>query len=64
MAAIHINGIERVDSELNYDKTVLCVATAANSIKRFISDNVIIGVKSYKDFIAFAAVATPSAVLS
>ena len=42
MAAIHINGIERVDSELNYDKTALCVATAANAIKRFISDNVII----------------------
>ena len=41
MAAIHINGIERVDSELNYDKTALCVATAANAIKRFISDNVI-----------------------
>lgn len=53
MAAIHINGIERVDSELNYDKTALCVATAANALKRFTSENVIIGVKSYKDFLVF-----------
>ena len=53
MAAVHINGIERVDSELNYDKTALCVATAANALKRFTSENVIIGVKSYKDFLVF-----------
>lgn len=53
MAAVHINGIERVDSELNYDKTSLCVATAANALKRFNSENVIIGVKSYKDFLVF-----------
>lgn len=53
MAAVHINGIERVDSELNYDKTSLCIATAANALKRFNSENVIIGVKSYKDFLVF-----------
>lgn len=53
MAAVHINGIEKVDSELNYDKTALCVATAANALKRFASENVIIGVKSYKDFLVF-----------
>lgn len=62
MAAIHINGIERVDSELNYDKTALCVATAANAIKRFISDNVIIGVKSYKDFFIFFRQMTKSEI--
>ena len=58
----HINGIERVDSELNYDKTALCVATAANAIKRFISDNVIIGVKSYKDFFIFFRQMTKSEI--
>ena len=62
MAAIHINGIERVDSELNYDKTALCVATAANAIKRFASDNVIIGVKSYKDFLVFFRQMTKSEI--
>lgn len=62
MAAIHINGIERVDSELNYDKTALCVATAANAIKRFVSDNVIIGVKSYKDFLVFFMQMTKSEI--
>ena len=62
MAAIHINGIERVDSELNYDKTALCVATAANAIKRFASDNVIIGVKSYKDFFIFFRQMTKSEI--
>lgn len=62
MAAIHINGIERVDSELNYDKTALCVATAANAIKRFASDNVIIGVKSYKDFLVFFMQMTKSEI--
>ncbi len=53
MAAIHINGLERMDSELNYSKTNLCIATAANAIKRFAGDNIIIGVKSYKDFFVF-----------
>lgn len=62
MAAVHINGIERVDSELNYDKTALCVATAANALKRFTSENVIIGVKSYKDFLVFFRQMTKSEI--
>lgn len=53
MASVHINGIERIDSELNYDKTALCVTAAANVLKRFSGDNIIIGVKSYKDFFIF-----------
>ena len=53
MAVLHVNGIERVDSELNYDKTSLCIAAAAGAIKRFVSEDVIIGVKSYKDFFVF-----------
>lgn len=53
MAAVHVNGVERVDSELNYDKTKLCISAAAGAIKRFESEDVIIGVKSYKDFFVF-----------
>ncbi len=53
MAVAHINGIERIDSELNYDKTELCISSAARALKKFVSDDTIIGVKSYKDFYIF-----------
>ncbi len=53
MAVAHINGIERVDSELNYDKTELCISSVARALKKFASDDIIIGVKSYKDFYIF-----------
>ncbi len=53
MAVVHINGIERVDNELNYDKTALCIKAAADAIKRFESEDILIGVKSYKDFFIF-----------
>lgn len=53
MAAVHINGIESTDSELNYDKTSLCISAAAGALKRFASDDVIIGVRSYKEFFIF-----------
>lgn len=53
MAVVHVNGIERVDNELNYEKTSLCVSAVASAIKRFRSEDVIVGCKSYKDYFIF-----------
>ncbi|MCH5325169.1 MAG: EAL domain-containing protein [Eubacterium sp.] len=53
MAVLHVNGVERVDSELNYDKTKFCIAAAARSMKKFESEDIIIGSKSYKEYYIF-----------
>lgn len=53
MAVLHINGIEKADSELNYEKTALCITAASSAIKRFQSESVLIGFKSYKDYFLF-----------
>lgn len=53
MAVVHINGVEKIDYELNYDKTSLCLKAIAESIKKFTNDYVLVGVKSYKEFFVF-----------
>ncbi|MBR4305893.1 MAG: EAL domain-containing protein [Ruminiclostridium sp.] len=53
MAVVHINGVEKIDHELNYDKTALCLKSVAEAMKKFSSEYVIVGVKSYKEFFVF-----------
>lgn len=53
MAVVHINGVEKIDYELNYDKTALCLKSIAQSVKQFASEYVLVGVKSYKEFFVF-----------
>ncbi len=53
MAVVHINGVEKIDYELNYDKTSICLKAIAGSIKKFANDYVLVGVKSYKEFFLF-----------
>ena len=53
MAVLHVNGVELADSELDYSKTDLCVKAAARALRRFESDDVFIGTKSYKEYYIF-----------
>ncbi len=53
LAVLHINGIDRVDSELNYDKTRQCVAAAGRCLEQFESDDILLGAKSYKEYYIF-----------
>ncbi len=53
MAVVHINGVEKIDYELNYDKTSLCLKAISESIKKFANSYVLVGVKSYKEFFLF-----------
>ncbi len=53
MAVVHINGVEKIDYELNYDKTAICLKSIAQAVKQFANEYVLVGVKSYKEFFVF-----------
>ncbi len=53
MAVLNINGIEKADSELNYERTDLCASAVTRVLKKFESEDVLIGTKSYKEYYIF-----------
>ena len=53
LATIYINGIDKLGSYLTVDNTNSCITSAAEVLKSFVSDNIIIGSKSNYEICAF-----------
>lgn len=53
LATLYLNGIEKLGSFLTVDSTNSCIASVAETLKSFSSDNIIIGAKSNYEIFAF-----------
>ncbi len=53
LATLYIDGIEKLGSFLTVDTTNSCIASVAETLKRYAGDNVIIGAKSGYEFLIF-----------
>ncbi len=53
LATLYISGIEKLGSFLTVDSTNSCIASVAEVLKSFASDNVLIGTKSGYEMLAF-----------
>ncbi|MDO4863180.1 MAG: GGDEF domain-containing protein, partial [Ruminococcus sp.] len=53
LATLYLNGIEKLGSFLTVDSTNSCIASVAETLKSFASDNIIIGAKSNYEIFAF-----------